>query len=57
MNCPGQLVLGEPAQAGKLDQRTSTDPKSPSVDIAVLSDVTGQAGSQQLELWLWLRDS
>lgn len=57
MNCPGQLVLGEPAQEGELDQRTSTDPKNPSGDIAVLSNVTEQAGSWQLELWLWLGDS
>lgn len=50
MNCAGQLVLSEPAQGRELDQRTSTDPKSPSVGIAVLSNVTEWAGSWQLEL-------
>lgn len=57
MNCPGQLALDEPAHGVELNQRTCTDPKSSSVDIAVLSEVTEQAGSWQLELWLWLGDS
>lgn len=48
MNCPGQLVLNEPAQGGELDQRISIDPKAQKEPVSAPRAAHNRKGTGEL---------